>query len=357
MAFEARTLLLFCCIQIGRGIPRLASGSPASPPFSFTLGALQSEDVLPRCLFSSAVVQLDRGRTQNKSSWWDPETGFWITSVTTSYPSETYASATEYVITMGANGSTATPALCNLSPLNVTAGSSANASNGTTYIYRNRGSFANVNDYAGVNVSLVTPGNTPPLPPTPPILNATRVWGNVFHHDTTTGSPEACRNQCMAVPNAACGGMAFSELPDPSLNGCWLVTSVTQLTQQVGFSSWVAPANRTVSSSTWAATGGRSSNGELPYFTVVAGGVGRTVSIGWSGNWQATVTRGSDGSTTTTVTHPVLCAPIEPGDTLRSMRIFQVQCAVAAAICVLRVRQLGVVPSPEFLLRRIAGGL
>lgn len=321
MALVARTALLLISIQIGRG---------QSPHFSFTLGALLSEDLLPRCQFSSTVVQLDRGRTQNESSWWDPETGFYITSVATSYPSGTYASAIEYVITLGANGSTATPALCNLSPLNVTTGGVVNASNGTTDIYRNRGSFANVDDFAGVNVSLATPGNTPPLPPTPPILNDTRVWGNVFHHDTTTGSPQACRDQCMAVPNAACGGMAFSELSDPSLNGCWLVTSVTQLTQQAGFSSWVASTNGTASSTTWAPTGGRSSDGELPFFTVVAGGVGRTFSVGWSGNWLATVTRGSDGSTTTTVTHPVLCAPLEPGDTLRSMRIIQVQYAAAA---------------------------
>ena len=44
-------------------------------------------------------------------------------------------------------------------------------------------------------------------------------------------------------------------------------------------------------------------------------------SIGWSGNWAASVARAADGTTSISVAHPTLCAPLQPGEALRSMRI------------------------------------
>ena len=254
--------------------------------------------------------------------WWDSETGFWINSTSISYPDATASGlileASEWLLSFGSNGTLATPPLCSFSPLNVS-WPDASGLNATTTVFRNAGSFASQNDYAGLNVTLHSPGVNPPIPP---LLNNTRVWGDVYHHDTTTPAADACRNACLA-DGPSCGGMAFSQLPDPSLNGCWLVTSVTQLTDQVGFTSWVS--QNASSSTTWAPSGGRSSNGELPLFTVASGGVGRTISVGWSGNWEATVSRESDGTTLVSVAHPVLCATVAPGDAFRSMRILQVR--------------------------------
>jgi hypothetical protein len=292
-------------------------------PFSFTLGGLPSQDLLPRWQFVSSSSALPEGRVQNESSWWDPATGFWIQSVSIAYAADddhATLATSEWLLTFGANGTSATPALCNVAPLNVTA-LDYSGTNGTTDVFRYLGSFASADDYSAVNVTLQTPKAGPFIPP---ILNSTRVWGAVFHHDTTTSSPEACRDQCIAAQagGTPCGGMAFSELSDPSLNGCWLVTSVTQLTQQVGFSSWVSADSSSTTS--WAPAGGRSSNGELPFFTIVSAGVGRTISVGWSGNWEAAVSRGGDGSSVISVMHPTLCASLNPGDAFRSMRILQV---------------------------------
>lgn len=307
-------------------------------PFSFFLGGLPSSSILPTFRFSSAEIQLSGGRVQNTSSWWDASSGFWISSTAVRYPPVANTlSVEEWVISFGTNGSLATPPFCNVSPLNVS-WEDDTAINGTTAVFRNLGSFASSSDYAGVNETLTTPGQGPPVPP---ILNSSRVWGDVFYHDTTTETPEACRDRCISDNAASCGGMAFSQISDPSLDGCWLVTSVTQITQQAGFYSWVS--GNASSTTTWAPSGGRSSNGELPMFTAVAGGVGHTVSIGWSGNWAATVSRETDGSSRVSVSHPTLCTTLQPGDTLRSMRIMMVRRE-------LRPQALGFRHSPELHL-------
>lgn len=296
----------------------LAAGSAlaASVPFSFELGGTSSLVLLGRMTRVSTQERLDPNRVQNTTTWWDSTTGFWVesTSVSIDGLGSSVAAATDWVLTFGSNGSAPTPPLCMVAPLNVTL-ADASGVNGTSQIYRYRGSFASVDDYSGVNITLANPSH--PNPPAP-ILNSTRVWGDVTHHDTTTLTPEACRDQCIAA-GLACGGMAWSNLTDPSLNGCWLVASVTQLTEQAGFWSWVG--GNATSSATWAPSGGRSSNGELPLFTAVTGGQGITLSIGWSGNWVASASRLFDGSTQLSVAHPTLCAPLLPGDSLRSMRV------------------------------------
>ena len=313
----ARSLLVLLSAALS---PSLAQ------PFSFTLGGVPSSSLLPTWASRSTVTRLDAVRVQNSTTYFDPATGFSVTSTVVSYApagiSPAAVSVTEWLLEFASNGTGATPPLCNVSPLNVSFADPAGAA-GTTEIRRYRGSFASADDYAGVNVTLVSAGVSPSPAPQPPLLNATRVWGTVTN-TSEARTPDACRDECIAAGPARCNSMAWANITG-QFEGCWLCL-FDHTTAQDGFISWVASGANVSSASSWAPAGGRSSNGELPFFGAFLPGssTGFVYSVGWSGNWAAAASRAADGTTAVSVAHPVLCAPLLPGDALRSMRIVEI---------------------------------
>ncbi len=358
MRGTARGLAAFAGLRLASLVPAVAEQPPPVWPFSFAVGGVPSSALLPTLPSTLVSTQLDAQRTQNVTTWSDHSTGFVVTWTVVEYagladdaPVAAGVTAREWLLTFSANGSEASPVLSDVYPLDVEVPDSSGA-NGSTLVLRSRGSFASPQDYEGVNITLAAPQPPPPLPP---LLNHTRVWGLVIHHDTTTPTAAACRDLCVnysrsnissdnhfvigggggggggsgSGSGSACAGMAFSELSDPSLDGCWLVgPTVERLTDQDGFTSWVAaPLPAPALCAAWAPQGGRSSNFELPFWTVVAsGGAAATYSLGWSGNWAAVANRSTtSGATAVRVSHPTLAAALAPGEApVRTMRVVQV---------------------------------
>ncbi len=341
----------------------------ASLPFSFTFNNLPSSVLLPTWSSTSTVTVLDELRTQNKTVFFDASTGFVLTYTATTYAglSPAVRTASEWLLLFSANGTTPTPPLCNVSPLNVTLADQTGGPLGTTELRRYKGSFGSALDYAAVNLTLasnalaVAPPSPPSAPPIPPLLPGIRVWGTVTS-TTRAATPEACRDDCIAAGDK-CNSMAWANITG-SYVGCWLcLLDYTEV--YPGFVSWIAPPSPPppppppVRSATWAPLTGRSSDGELPYFGVhvPATGEGRQFSIGWSGNWVsfdanhpcasktpprknkplpkpctpytlpkqvARAARDNLGATQVTIAHPTLCAPLLPGEALRSMRVVDI---------------------------------
>ncbi|MGA2065762.1 MAG: alpha-galactosidase [Thermoguttaceae bacterium] len=68
-------------------------------------------------------------------------------------------------------------------------------------------------------------------------------------------------------------------------------------------------------------SGGRSSNGVLPFFNVETGGGGVIEAIGWTGNWAARFERASDGRFTLAAGMQRTRLKLLPGETVRTPRI------------------------------------
>ena len=311
-------------------------------PFSFELGGIPSSSLLPTWPSSSTVSVLDPQRVENRTVYFDASTGFIVTYTLTSYQGLSFDVwvASEWLLEFSTNGSTHTPLLCNVSPLNVSLIDPVGGS-GTTELRRYRGSFASPLDYSAVNQTLASNAtmlptqsashSSVPSSPPPPLLPDIRVWGDVTNTTDAT-TPEACRDDCIAAGPTKCNSMAWANLTG-SFVGCWLCL-FDHTEDYPGFVSWIAPPlppppppppTRTA---TWAPTTGRSSDGELPFFGafVPSTGEGRQFSIGWSGNWVASAARDAiSGSTRITVTHPTLCSTLYPGEApLRSMRMIDI---------------------------------
>jgi alpha-galactosidase len=295
-------------------------------PISLTLGGVQLSDVLPRMGAVSTLIQLDAQRLLNNTLYYDATTGLLLNTTCTAYSgiaSDERVQAEEWIVAMGNNASVPTPPVCDLSPLNITLPDGAGA-NGSSSVHRFLGSSAAGTDYSGVNVSLVSASAGPP----PPLLPGVRLWGPTAMRNVSTPSASACRDQCIALGALACAGAVWTA--NVSDVGCWLLPEVDYSTNESTFVSWIAPLQRTA----FSPTGGRSSNGELPFFVTTVdgpGGNGLVVSIGWSGSWQAQVSReGDQGDTRISVSHgsadfPAgFCGGILPGELFRSMRILLV---------------------------------
>jgi len=114
------------------------------------------------------------------------------------------------------------------------------------------------------------------------------------------------------------------------LDTVWAVTGETQLRRSRGSQSSVADFEYLVTplaegeTISMAAGGGRSSNNWLPFFNLQSGDSGVITGIGWTGQWAASLTRGTAGGELRIragqeLTHLVL----HPGEEIRTPRIMQ----------------------------------
>jgi hypothetical protein len=151
---------------------------------------------------------------------------------------------------------------------------------------------------------------------------------------------KACVAACQSMDN--CSAVVYADTTVnntlTSCSGCCQLMSRAQAgTVEQGFSSWTRapvgqlgpPQGPGGSAVTFSNHGGRSSDGELPYFAVhsASAAVGRVVSIGWSGGWtaEAGTEAGGGSEISVRVGHgDRLCTVLAPGQSLRSMRVLSV---------------------------------
>jgi hypothetical protein len=262
------------CIDFGRDGHLLSTGhvvgnhfpaaAAALPPFSFVVGGEDSASFLANCASTSSTHHLDADRAITTTIFHDNSTSLVVTLEVTTYanlmPQEPAVTATEWVLHFANNGSAATPAVCAIYGVNMSFPDSA-GDVGATYVRRYAGSNDSAVDFAGVNETLTA--------------TAGAVDGS--------GDASGPNNYTWFYPNA-----------------------------------------------------GRSSDAVLPFFSVFnTGGTGYTISVGWSGSWTAALRRG-DASGNGNGTHvwlrhdsgtgrcPGICTPLEPGESLRTMRVLAV---------------------------------
>lgn len=164
---------------------------------------------------------------------------------------------------------------------------------------------------------------------------------------STFPCPTASACQAACAGNKTCLGATWVHPgtlgPTPN---CYMLGSLDSYDPEPGFSSWSkisVPAKPPPEPPLPPSTGprfhpnaGRSSNGVLPYFAVFGQQAGVVYSVGWSGGWEAEVAfaevatdRGDvAGGVHVEVSHTTgpgtLCASLQPGEAIRSMRIIAV---------------------------------
>lgn len=157
----------------------------------------------------------------------------------------------------------------------------------------------------------------------------------VFHPVPPTA--QACAAACQSMEN--CSAMVFSDNEVnntlTSCTGCCKLMSRAQAgATEKGFSSWSRapigqldpPRGDGWNAATFGNHGGRSSDGELPYFAIhsPSAAAGRVISIGWSGGWTASA-KVTHSSVEVQVGHgDRLCTVLAPGQFLRSLRVLSV---------------------------------
>lgn len=330
------TLALALFLLSPRGVGGQCAPLPP-PPFSFTLGGESSSAVLARSTVACVSTALDARRSRTVTTFSDSVTGLVVVSTATTYTGLSLrapgARGVEYELMFSANGTAPTPALCALAPLDVSLPGGASVA---TDIFSFHGSSASPTDFMAINLTLDNlPPPPPPPPGPPPLLPGVRLWGRTGSVNRRVGNATACRDACMALP--ACAGAVWAT--PVALAGCYLLATVDSSDNEEGFTSWVpfgGAGGRAGNTTTLAPNGGRSSDGVLPFFTVVAAGGepsgALTVSVGWSGNWVSTITRdATSNATRIVVAHggpdaPAgVCTSIDPAEPpLRSMRILTI---------------------------------
>ena len=257
---------------------------------------------------------------------------------------------------------------------------SATTLGATPTVHRFIGSHASPIDYLPI-IYPVPSTNTPPPPPAPkpppapPGHKGTLVHGNSSVNEMEDGvrlwcgglpgdkcggaggklktfpCPSAAECQAACLSNATCLGVTWVH---PGTLGptaaCYMLGSLDSQDPEVGFSSWSripvvakphsGPAPPPPSTGPiFAPDAGRSSNAVLPYFAVFGQTAGSVYSIGWSGGWEGEVslTEGQAGAVNVRVSHGppgvagTLCASLNPGEAIRSMRIIAVPFSKAEA--------------------------
>lgn len=294
--------------------------------FSFSLGGVPSAQVLAAMQKSSHSSTV--GARTDTVDVYTRADGFNVTVTRSRYNLSSLgdgslASASafgdEWLVEFGNSGVGASPLLCDVAPLNYTIPLPSLAAE----VRRFAGSAAQSSDYLPITTTLKPKGAQPSLE------NETRLWGDVISR-SAIDSPLACVRSCVA--DTACVGMVLSIVP--SNRGCYLLGSVRSQDAEAGYTSWLKDNGGSVS---FEPNGGRSSNGELPYFNVFApddpDGIGSVISIGWSGNWRAAVSveNQSTPHARLLITHRSsdspsgLCTHLQPSESLRSMRILHLR--------------------------------
>ena len=199
------------------------------------------------------------------------------------------------------------------------------------------GSRASINDYQpGVhtlaanssghhnNGSMIIHGSTGPLS----MLDGARLWTDsiltIVHNQTR----ESCVQTCLSRQD--CSGVTFivAIAGERAQNDCYVLGRLKWFTREPGFAGWsktaVFPHDISPSPFAFGPTGGRSSDPYLPFFAVADARGGLAVSIGWSGNWRVNASV-VNGRPQLDVGHgDYFCASLEPGESIRSMRLLTV---------------------------------
>ena len=352
-------------------LPHLTT--PATPPpFSFTLGSVpfHSQEQQSSWVATEATFTQPGGRDRTDFTWTDNTTGMQAAVQQTAYHNADTAGALEWVLTFRNTGASPSPPLCNVSAVDTVLPAGLLGTDPT--VHRFTGSMASPVDYLPIIYSVphtFTPPAPPPGPPPP------HPAGRVIHSNTSTNEMEdGIRLWCGQNPGDNCGyEMPHSTFPCPTASACqaacagnktclgatwvhpgtlgptpncYMLGSLDSYDPEPGFSSWSkisVPAKPPPEPPLPPSTGprfhpnaGRSSNGVLPYFAVFGQQAGVVYSVGWSGGWEAEVAfaevatdRGDvAGGVHVEVSHTTgpgtLCASLQPGEAIRSMRIIAV---------------------------------
>jgi hypothetical protein len=127
-----------------------------------------------------------------------------------------------------------------------------------------------------------------------------------------------------------CIGVTFSHITTSGLNSCYLIVApLLRWDAEPGYASWtkLSPGPQHDAASSFGPRAGRSSDPILPYFAVSGQAAGLVVSIGWSGNWQASTTWNSTAKQVmVSVGHDAskLCTDLAAGEAIRTMRVVTV---------------------------------
>ena len=338
-AAAARAAPAFADCAGARGNSVAFGGVPAGaalPPFSFTLGDDGSEAVLARASVTRASQPLDADRVLTTSVFYDAATGLVVTLEQTDYsnlyPAQPAVVATEWVLRFASNGSAPTPPLCAVYGLNMSFVDAAGAA-GATQVRRAGGSADSSTDYQPTNETLTCAQSLVSYSAVPGYIPAGDDVGSLPAGTTVAEAQAAC------TANVQCAAFTFEGSQSTPTGEVYLKSSAGVVANASSASAWTSytkAGDETYVA--WNPAGGRSSDSWLPFFTLVDSGgtVGYTFSVGWSGSWTAAVRRG-DGAggacdcTQVWVRHdsgdgacPGICAPLEPGEAFRAMRLLRV---------------------------------
>lgn len=363
-------------------LPSLTSAGSASspPPISFTLGSVPfHSSVVPSSWVATTATFTQPGnRDRTDFTWTDNTTGMQAAVQQTAYRETDTAGAMEWLLTFRNTGATPSPPLCNVSAVDTVLSEALLGADPT--VHRFVGSMASPVDYLPIVYSV--PHTSAPPPPPPGPAPAPQPAGRVIHGASANQMEDGIRLWCGGKAGDDCGkGMPHGTFPCPSASACqaacagnktclgatwvhpgqlgptpncYMLGSLDSYDPETGFSSWSkvpVPAKPPPEPTPPPATGprfhpnaGRSSNGVLPYFAVFGQQSGVVYSVGWSGGWEAEVAfadgtseRGAAaGGVHVQVSHTTgpgtLCASLQPGESIRSMRIIAVPFTKAEAL-------------------------
>eukprot|EP01048_Picozoa_sp_COSAG05_P016640 COSAG05_NODE_2171_length_3441_cov_77.812388_3_plen_565_part_00 len=368
---QLRLLVIVALPHLSATSSRKSTGA-TPPPFSFTLGSVPfHSSLMPDSWTATAASFTQPPGDRTDFTWTDNATGIQAAVQQTAYTAADAAGALEWLLTFRNTGASPSPPLCNVSAVDTVLPKAVLGADPT--VHRFTGSMASPVDYLPIIYS-VPHASAPPGPaPSPgpvPHSNGTLIHSNASANEMADG----IRLWCGGKPGDNCGyGMPHSTFSCPTASACqaacagnktclgatwvhpgtlgptpkcYMLGSLDSYDPEVGFSSWSKitvpakpPPHPTPTPSTgpkFHPNGGRSSNGALPYFAVFGQKAGLVYSIGWSGGWEAEVVFADDpneprqdaGGVHVEVSHTTgpgtLCASLQPGEAIRSMRIIAV---------------------------------
>jgi len=326
----------------------------APPPFSFQLGAVRfTSSSIVKSWPADVSVWKEGTATLTRATYSQPG-GLQVEVVQTQYSE--VAGSREWVLSFRNDGAADSPKLCSVAPLDVQLGATLGAGGaGALAFHHFQGSAADeATDYQPLVTKFpqakrgnCTCGESlqPQVGSDKALQRNTRLWGagvgSAFHAATDADCIQGC------LKNQRCIGATLSLTNASGIRTCYLLSSFNRApVAQVGYSSFTtaafcrSPAGGTsrLCGDGWLAispSGGRPSNGVLPYFQLLSDSASVVYSVGWSGNWLANVSS-AGGLASATIAHgflsstqPVramdaLCTKLHPGESMRSMRIMEV---------------------------------
>ena len=293
--------------------------------------------------------------TLTRATYSHPLNGLQVEVVQTQYSE--VAGTREWVLSFRNDGAADSPKLCSVAPLDVQLGATLSAGGaGALAFHHFQGSAVGegtdyqplVTNFPQAKRGKCTCGESlqPQVGSDKALQQITRLWGNgvgsTFHAATDADCIQGC------LKNKRCIGATLSLTNASGIRACYPLSSFNRApVVQAGYSSFTTaafcrpPAGGTsrLCGDGWltiSPNGGRPSNGVLPYFQLLSDKASVVYSVGWSGNWLATVMSAGgrasamiaqDGflsSTQPVHVKDALCAKPRPGESIRSMRILEV---------------------------------